>query len=116
MTEMKRGPGRPPKVRPEAKTADDEMAEKLEKALQGQAAELPVTHVVFTPAPTIPAAAKPVSERKVEIELIRKYVPDGQPQEIKQSVPAGTVISLPQWEATRALKLGIARATDRTFD
>jgi hypothetical protein len=114
MTEMKRGPGRPPKVRPEAKTADDEMAEKLEKALQGQAAEPRLVPMVFSPEP--PAAAKPVSERMVEVELIRKYVPYGQSEEIKQSVPAGTVISLPQKEATRALKLGIARATDRTFD
>jgi hypothetical protein len=113
MTQLKRGPGRPPKVRPEAKTADDEMAEKLEKALQGQAAEPQPSPMMFSQPQ---AAAKPVAERKVEIELIRKYVPDGQPQEIKQSVPAGTVISLPQWEATRALKLGIARATDRTFD
>jgi hypothetical protein len=100
MTEMKRGPGRPPKVRPEA--------------VVGSLDELPVVEVLSNV--TRPEKIESVSERKVEIELTRKYVPDGQPQEIKQSVPAGTVISLPQWEATRALKLGIARATDRTFD
>jgi hypothetical protein len=112
MTEVKRGPGRPPKVRPEAKTADDMMAEKLERALQVQEVEpRPAPIVVFAPEPV-----KAKSERMVEVELIRKYVPYGQPQEIKQSVPAGTVMNLPQGEATRALKLGIARATDRTFD
>jgi hypothetical protein len=60
---------------------------------------------------------KPASEpeKLIEVELRRKYAPDGQNTEIKTTVPAGTVISLPKAEAVRALKLGIALATDRTF-
>jgi hypothetical protein len=55
-------------------------------------------------------------ERMVEVELIRKYAPGGQKTEIMKTVPAGTVMELPVLEATRALKRGIARATDRTIE
>lgn len=37
-------------------------------------------------------------------------------QEIMASWPEGTIIPLPQEEATRALRLGIAVVTERTFD
>lgn len=69
---------------------------------------------VKTSAPA--RAAEPVAPRPprlVEVELLRKYVPEGQTQEIK--VPVVGVVSLPESEAGRVLKLGIARATDNTF-
>lgn len=51
----------------------------------------------------------------VEVEILHKYAPGGQKTEIMKVVYPGTVMELPVLEATRALKLGIARATDRTF-
>lgn len=52
----------------------------------------------------------------IEVQLIRKYAPGGQTTEIQKTVPYGTVMELPVLEATRALKKGIALATDRTFN
>jgi hypothetical protein len=85
MLEVKRGPGRPPKVRPEAEVLLEEK-----------------------PAPAV--------ERLVEIQVLRKYAPLGQTTEVCQTVPAGTVLKVPQHEATRLLKLGGACATDETFN
>lgn len=62
-----------------------------------------------------PEEVAPVQERMIEVEVIRKYVPAGQPQEIQKTVPPGTVMEFPKDEAARMLKLGIARGTDRTF-
>lgn len=95
MIEEKRGPGRPPKVRPEVAPALTEQAAAPE--------------VLIYQAPSAPTV------RMVEVELIRKYAPGGQTEEIQRTVPPGTVMKLPQAEATRALKIGIARATDATF-
>lgn len=64
-------------------------------------------------------------EKSVEVHLERDYRPadeigeDGALRDsgdVGQKIPAGTTIRLPKAEAARALKLGIARATDRTFD
>ncbi len=98
MTEVKRQP----KVRPEAAPISDQ---DVQIALAKSA------------DPEIAIEKKPasVSGHLIEVEILRKYAPDGQPQEIKQTVPPGTVLELPKAEAVRALKLGIARATDRTF-
>lgn len=85
MFEAKRGPGRPPKVRPEAEVKELE------------------------------AAPAPAEDRLVEVELTRKYAPLGQTEEVCQTVPPGTVLRVPRNEATRLLKFGIARATDDTF-
>lgn len=85
MTEVKRQP----KVRPEATPISDQ-----DMAIENK------------PVP---------AEHLVEVEILRKYAPEGQPQEIKQTVLPGTVVELPKAEAVRVLKLGIARATDRTF-
>lgn len=85
--EVKRGPGRPPKVRPEA---DD-----------------------------VAASTEAPKERLIEVLIMRKYAPHyGQESdsEIMKTVPPGTVLLLPPWEATHVLKTGIARATEKTFD
>lgn len=94
MTEVKRGPGRPPKVRPEAEISAEEVS-----------------------AETMTLLVEPVAEapRMIEVQLLRKYAPAGQTQEIKTMVPAGTVMMLPVDEATRALKLRIACGTDKTL-
>lgn len=85
MFEAKRGPGRPPKVRP---------AEVLE--------------VVEAPAPAV--------ERLVEVEIKRKYAPQGQTTEVCQTVPSGTVLKVTQLEAIRLMKHGAAVPTDSSFD
>jgi hypothetical protein len=115
MTDEKRGPGRPPKVHHEEASAKHEGDDygpvpprRDPHSLDVRSADPEVT--VTKPKPV------PPPERLVEVEILRKYAPGGQPQEIKSVVQPGTVMSLPVLEATRALKLGIARATDRTFD
>ena len=64
-------------------------------------------------------------EKYVEVLLTRKYAPkqivneDGElvdQGEISQTLPAGATVKLPQKEASRALQLGIATATDKTFE
>lgn len=91
--EVKRGPGRPPKVRPEVQEIE------APEAAAPEAVE-----------------AKVPQERTIEVELTRKYAPAGQHTEVLKSVPAGTVIQLPQHEAARLLKLGFARGTENTFN
>ena len=86
-----RKPGRPLTVRPEAKV-------EVEAA---------------------PVAAEP-EVKLCEILLLRKYVPMGAESKsdspgVLQAVPAGSKIMVPQAEATRAIQLGIANVTDRTF-
>jgi hypothetical protein len=90
MQEVKRGPGRPPKVRPEAIESDEPVA-----------------------AATVEAAPE---ERMIEVELLRKYAPAGQDTEVLKTVPVGTVIKVPQQEAMRLLKAQYACGTERTFD
>lgn len=104
MTEVKRGRGRPPKVRLEALPEEEDTGE----------AGISLIEPIAEPTPA--KKTEQPSEKLVEVEMIRKYCPDGQPQEIKKTVPAGSVIFLPMTEARDALKRGIARATDRTFD
>ncbi len=114
MTEAKRGPGRPPKVRlaataflpPEPRVDDTALVSEV-------LASNPSIEVFAPKVVDLEATAAP--KRMIEVEIIRKYVPSGQLQEIKWTVPPGTVMELPVMEATRALKFGIARATDRTF-
>jgi hypothetical protein len=89
MQDVKRGPGRPPKVRPEAIESDE-----------------PVVEAAVKKAP---------EERMIELEIIRKYAPAGQDTEVLKTVPAGTVMLLPQHEASRLLKHGYARGTENTF-
>lgn len=62
------------------------------------------------------AQRAPRAPRVIEVELLRKYVPDGQETEVKVAQPAGTVLSLPSEEAQRALKFGIAQITAKTFE
>ncbi len=93
MLEVKRGPGRPPKVRPEA-----------------QVLEAPVAA-----APVAPEVEAP-KERLIEVELIRKYAPAGQETEVLKTIPAGSIAKLPQHEAARLLKMGYARGTENTFN
>lgn len=71
------------------------------------------------------AAKKKKAEALVEVKLNRDYRPadsisdEGKlvgNDEVGQKISAGATISLPKREAARALKLGIASATDRTFD
>ena len=103
MTEAKRPVGRPPKVRPEVEVAPVLTEQEVHTALAK------TVDPVITLKPTVNP------DRMVEVELIRKYAPGGQKTEVQKMVHPGTVIELPVLEATRALKLGIARATDRTF-
>jgi hypothetical protein len=101
MTEVSRPVGRPPKVRPEAAPALTEQE----------------VHTVIAKTLDPELVLKPVDpERMIEVEMKRKYAPGGQKTEIMATVPAGTVLMLPVLEATRALKKGIAVATDRTFE
>ena len=85
--EVKRGPGRPPKVRPEADDAE-----------------------ASTEAP-----AQRLIEVLLVRKYVPHYGQESD-TEIKKSVPAGTVLVLPPKEATHVLKNGIARATEKTFD
>lgn len=64
-------------------------------------------------------------DKYVEVLLTRKYAPqqiadeDGNlvdQGEVSQTLPAGSTVRLPQKEASRALQLGIATATDKTFE
>jgi hypothetical protein len=105
--EVKRGPGRPPKVAEAAKVEGDTYEPVPPKR---------DSHDVRSADPEV-TVTKPEQPppRMVEVELTRKYAPGGQKVEIQQTVPPGTVMELPVHEATRALKLGIARATDDTF-
>lgn len=90
MTEVKK-----PKVRPEANEVEAVAAKN---------------------SPTVAIEkAPPALEKLVEVHLLRKYAPNGQPQEIKQTIPPGTVLELPASEAVALLKKGYALATDRTF-
>ncbi len=106
MLPIKRKPGRPPKVRPEALP---------EPVLQ----EEPFIKAVLPPEEldrrTYVAPEATSGERTVEVEVIRKYAPYGQETEIKKVVYPGTVMRLGVVEATRALQLGIARGTPNTF-
>lgn len=97
MTEVKK-----PKVRPEADPAPTER-------------EVRVAAAKSDPKTAIDKAV-PAPEKMIEVELMRKYAFGGQPQEIKATVPAGTVMELPASEAVALLKKGYARATDRTFE
>jgi hypothetical protein len=113
--EVKRGPGRPPKVHHEEAKHEGDTYEPVPPrrdphSLDVRSADPEVT--VTKPK----SEPEPKAERLVEVEILRKYAPGGQPQEIKTVVQPGTVMELPVLEATRALKLQIARATDRTFD
>lgn len=103
MTEFSRPVGRPPKVRPAAAPA-----------LTEQEVQAAISATFDVPAAPEPAPA-PAADRMVEVEILHKYAPGGQKTEIMKVVYPGTVMELPVLEATRALKLGIARATDRTF-
>jgi hypothetical protein len=105
--EVKRGPGRPPKVSPEAKSNIEFVVEPAE----AKAAE------VLATTPEARASVPEVKPRLIEVQVRRKYVPLGQDDiEIKQSVPPGTVLEVPAAEAARLLKEGFAFATPRTFD
>ena len=92
--EVKRGPGRPPKVRPEAIEVEEPVAA----------------------APQAIEEKKAPTEKMIELELMRKYAPAGQDTEVLKTVPAGSVIKLPQHEAARLLKMGYARGTENTFN
>jgi hypothetical protein len=108
--EVKRGPGRPPKVAEAAKVEGDTYEPVPPK--RDSHDEVTVTKS----EPKKPEHKDEPPPRMVEVELTRKYAPGGQKVEIQQTVPPGTVMELPVHEATRALKLGIARATDETFN
>ena len=111
MTEVLSRPrGRPPKVRPQANEAHD-----APPPLKFKPAPAVLEPAVVAPPPAAVSVPTVAAERMVEVMLVRKYAPAGQTTEIMKTVPYGTVMKLPVLEATRALKLGIALATDETF-
>jgi hypothetical protein len=79
-------------------------------------------------APPVPTDAKPglPKEATIEVELLRKYVPENivnedgslaaQPND-QNNVPlaAGTIVRLPKKEASRVVQRGIATLTDNSF-
>ena len=100
MLDLKRRPvGRPPKVRPEASVPLPEKSVAAEDK----------------PSPRLYQIPEVPPERAIEVEIMRKYAPEGQDTEIRAVVHPGTIMKLPVAEATRVLKLGIARGTDDTF-
>jgi hypothetical protein len=117
MDEVKRGPGRPPKVQPDVGKVDVGKVEGDTYPPVRDPHSLDVRsdapEVTVTKPKNVEVTVEPV--RMVEVELTRKYAPGGQKVEIQKTVPPGTVMELPVHEATRALKLEIARATDNTF-
>jgi len=98
MLNTKLRPGPKPKVSPEAPPA---------KPVVAAPPIDPPRHLYQ--APEVPP------ERSIEVEILRKYAPQEQNTEIQAIVLPGTILKLPVAEATRVLKLGIARATDDTF-
>ena len=112
MEDVKRGPGRPPNVSREAqKSVPPSVSREEQKSIPPS-----VSREDREPAVKPEVKEESPKDRLIEVELLRKYAPAGQDTEILKTVPAGTVMKVPQHEASRLLKAGYARGTDKTFD